>query len=401
MGSEAIVLTEYQTVRLAENELERSIGTAIYEDLKGKVSIEFPSPKTDGCWELRSLGWVGSDVVRGDTELRLQPRNSISASNLFRMIDVAYDLPDEVGMVDVGSVDAFFNKWAQLLSRRVLSLLGQGPYKAYVDQSDDLLLIRGRINLPQLFAHPGRIALPCLFQELTSDVEENRLLAGALTRIVRHRACTDQTFELATQANRALAGLVLEIQTDPSACVGRSYSHLNRHYEALHAICRLFLENAGPSHLAGDRAVTPFLIDTEVLFESFIEKTLKRLIAERHPNRWDVLDQRRYEVGLGKERVFKVDLLLRDRSSGEVQMVLETKSVPTDLPRTEDVEQVVAYAARTDAPEAVLVYPSLSVDEYSEKIGENIRVRALRFALDSDLEETGAAFLEELIKPLV
>lgn len=403
MRTQPIVLTEYEKRSFPRDEIDPGLGEFIFRNYKGRIKVEFPSPKTNDSWEFQSLGYVGIDCLDGDVELQLGPRNSIAAENLFRMVDVVYDLPDEPGLVSVASVGAYFDKWALHLGRKILMLIRSGLYKAYVDMSDDLRAIRGRIDLARAFAHPERLSLPCNFQELTPDVEENRILAGALSLIIRHPACSQATFEVTKKASRGLLSVVTDLQTDPSACVGRLYSRLNSHYEPLHALARLFLENSGPSHLAGTRSVTPFLIDTETLFERYIEKTVTRLLAAKFPNRWVISPQHRLDVGLGAEegRVFKVDLLLKDRKTGKVEMVLETKSVPTSVPRTDDLEQVVAYAARADASEAVLIYPSLEIAGYAEPIGSYIRARALTFALDGDLETTAEDFVGQLLEPIL
>jgi len=43
-------IVEYETLELKHGELEWELGKALWKQYGAKVSVEFPSPKTDGCW---------------------------------------------------------------------------------------------------------------------------------------------------------------------------------------------------------------------------------------------------------------------------------------------------------------------------------------------------------------
>jgi len=65
-------------------------------------------------------------------------------------------------------------------------------------------------------------------------------------------------------------------------------------------------------------------------------------------------------------------------------------------PEEADVSQVGTYAEAKSCKEAILIYPTLLETPLDERIGE-IRVRNLTFSLDSNLEEAGQTFMENLI----
>jgi 5-methylcytosine-specific restriction enzyme subunit McrC len=67
-----------------------------------------------------------------------------------------------------------------------------------------------------------------------------------------------------------LQGAVQTYPVGPESCVGRTYNRLNADYEPMHALCRFFLENSGPTHERGDRSMFPFLVDMSRLYELFV-----------------------------------------------------------------------------------------------------------------------------------
>ena len=140
---------------------------------------------------------------------------------------------------------------------RVATAGGQIIETTYVADSDTLPFVRGRIDVPSRIRSPWAVATPCHFEEHTADVEENRILAWTLHTIARSRVCTERTTGRVRRAYREVAGLAGVEPVSPRACVGRLYDRLNEDYRPMHALCRFFLESAGPHHDAGDRTMLP------------------------------------------------------------------------------------------------------------------------------------------------
>jgi hypothetical protein len=72
-----------------------------------------------------------------------------------------------------------------------------------------------------------------------------------------------------------LQGAVRTYPVGPESCDGRTYNRLNADYEPMHALCRFFLSNSGPTHERGDRAMLPFLVNMSRLYELFVSEWLK------------------------------------------------------------------------------------------------------------------------------
>jgi len=57
--------------------------------------------------------------------------------------------------------------------------------------------------------------------------------------------------------------------------MGRRYIRQNADYATLHALCRFFLEQAGPTHELGRHRMLPFVVEMAALFERFVVAWLR------------------------------------------------------------------------------------------------------------------------------
>jgi 5-methylcytosine-specific restriction enzyme subunit McrC len=387
-------LREHERVLLHPKALTPEEGETLWKNHRSRIAIEFPSPKTEGQWELVCLGWVGFLPVSRELGLRLQPK--VPLGNLFRMLEYAYRLKSfEIlpGLVECNSLEDLYERLAHVLSRKVLDRARKGFHREYVSHQDQLPFLRGRLDLRRSIRAPWEVRLDCQFQEHTADIEDNQILAWTLSRILRTAACRrEEVLGSVRSALRSLQGLATALPVEPRTCTGRSYTRLNDDYRQLHAICRFFLEQSGPTHEHGGDQSLPFLVDMARLFELFVAEWLRGHL----PPGFTVRPQENVPIaeGLG----FAIDLVLYRQDGLEAVCVLDTKYKASLTPSSEDVRQVVAYAAAKRCREAVLVYPSFQTRPFETQVGE-IRVRSLAFDLGQDLERAGQSFKDELLHP--
>ena len=107
--------------------------------------------------------------------------------------------------------------------------------------------------------------------------------------------------------------------------------------------------------------------------------------------------QERVNVGTYTELHFDVDLVLRDSSTNEVLCVLDTKYKDSEVPATDDVAQIAAYAEALGCNETVLVYPRDLPRPFEARVGD-IRVRSLAFSLDGNVDESGRRFVRTVLE---
>jgi 5-methylcytosine-specific restriction enzyme subunit McrC len=233
--------------------------------------------------------------------------------------------------------------------------------------------------------------LPCVFEEHTADIDDNRLLAWTLHCLIRSGSIDEDVRPIVRHAYQHLRSAATITPFRPSDCVGRQYDRLNQDYELLHALCRFFLEYSGPSHSTGDRSMLPFLIDMAGLFELFVAEWLRAHL----PAGLSLHVQHHMNIGDDAALQFQIDLAIVDDVTGVTRFVLDTKykSGPVAQP---DVYQLVTYATAMKCGEAILVYPTKLAKPLDERIG-SIRVRSVAFDLGGDLEAAGQAFLGAVV----
>lgn len=388
---QTITLTEYQPVHFPAEALPEAVGRTLWQHYGRQVEVQEPSFRTGGQWVLTAQGWAGHIPLTPEFHIMLQPK--VALNNLFRMWEVAYRLNFEWlgGLIRCDSLTEFYENLALVLARRVLDRGRQGFYRAYVPQAELLPYVRGRLELRSTWQRPGAVNLPCHFEEHTADIADNQLLAWTLRQISHSSPLTERVLPTVRLAHRALHGLVTPVSFGPQDCLERPYHRLNEDYRPLHALCRFFLDQSGPSHTLGEQKMLPFLVDLACLYELFVAEWLK---ANLPPGR-EIKTQERVELSQTNAFHFEIDLVLYDTQSGQPVCVLDTKYKAADKPANEDIFQVVAYAEAIGCREAVLIYPTPLTQPLNEQIGD-IRVRSLTFALAGDLAQAGQAFLQNL-----
>jgi len=383
-------LREYAPTFLPQAALSGEEAEILWRNHRNQVDVEYPSPKNGHQWQISSQGWAGFLPVTRELNLRLAPK--VEVGNLFRMLEFAYRLKqlEFPGLIDCGSLEEIFERLAHVLARRVLARGRRGFHREYVPQEDRLPYLRGRIDLNRAIRAPWAASLDCHYQEHTADIEDNQILAWTLSRIARSAACSRaEVVSTVGRAFRSLQGIATPMPSAPSDCSGRLYSRLNDDYRPLHALCRFFLENTGPTHEQGDRQALPVLVNMNQLFEMFVAEWLKAHLPH-------ALELRAQEpVPLGSGLSFTIDGVLVDRETKRPLLVFDTKYKAALSPTTADICQVVAYAEVKSCRDAVLIYPVEMETPFDARIGE-IRVRTLAFRLDGDLEANGERFLREL-----
>lgn len=383
-------LEEYIPAGFPRDAIPDNLGEILWRNYSSQVAVDFPSPKTDGQWQLTSQGWVGHIPLTPELDLALRPK--VELGNLFRMLEYAYRLKSFrflEGLVECQSLEEFYESLAKILAQRVLDRGRKGFHRAYLPETELLPYVRGQLDMRQIIQTPWNVKLQCHYEEHTADIEENQILAWTLSRIARSGMCTERVLPTIRQAYRALRGLVSVQPCSPQDCVGRLYNRLNDDYHPLHALCRFFLEHSGPSHEMGDRTVLPFLVNMERLYELFVAEWLKAHL----PHNVLLKVQEKVDIGEGEALTFTIDLVLYAAETGKARCVLDTKYKAKEKTEPDDVAQVVAYAEMKGCNAAVLVYPVPLPRPLDESVG-NIRVQSMTFSLKGDIEEAGQSFVK-------
>ncbi len=394
----SLTLAEYQTLRIPRGAITDEAGIRLMRRYPQQIQVE-PPGLTDDAWKLTNQGWAGYLPLTRDFGIFLQPK--IPLANLFGMMGYAYQLGEflDSGLYRSASVQEFYEQLAYILARRVLARSRQGFYRAYVPKTEALPFLRGRLLVKPSAFNLQPSSLDCHYHEHTLNIEDNQILAWTLHTLARSGLLTPRVAptvraayrSISTALNAGLTGAVSLIPLGVRTLSGRTYSRLNQDYRGLHALCRFFLDHAGPQHLTGDHPMLPFLVDMARLFEGFVAEWLKGHLPEGYA----LKTQERVELGDSGTLHARVDLVLYAQATGRALSVLDTKYKTPDHPAPEDVFQVAGYADLKGCQEAFLVYPSPLKRPLDVRVGE-VRVRSLVFGLEGALETAGEQFQQQL-----
>ena len=388
--SQIIELTEYQLATFDRDSIPALVGQKIYHNYRKEIEIEFPNFKTKDKWHLKSKGRVGNIPITPEFHIAIRPK--VPINNLFGMLEYAYKLKIKFpqGSIQCQFLEESYERLANILAQKILERCRKGLYRDYLSKTERLAYIRGRVDLRSAVQKPWDVKLKCHYNEQTGDIEDNQILAWTLFIIGRSGLCRESVSSTVRKAFHALQGFVTLKPFKSEACIDRTYHRLNQDYQLLHALCRFFLDNTGPSHETGDREMLPFLIDMAKLYELFVAEWL----TANTPKGFFVKPQ--HLVTHDKNYFDKIDLLLCDIATNKVLYVLDTKYKAPDQVASSDRNQIVAYANALNCHNAILVYPQKLTKPLDIKHGD-IRVRSLTFSLDSDLNEAGKTFLTSLL----
>lgn len=388
-----IELKEYSPETFYPYEISESAGELLWRIYSNQVDVDFPSPKTDGRWQLKSKGWVGHIPLQADLNVLLSPK--IPLGNLFRMLEYAYRLNSFKflkGLIKCDSIQDFYERLAKILALRILDRGRKGLYRIYDPIKETLPYIRGKIDTNRLSKKPWAVDLNCHYEDHTADIDENQILGWTLFKIARSGICTERVLPTVRKAYRLIQGFTTLTPHLPASCIRRLYNRLNNDYEPMHALCRFFLEQTGPTHEIGDKSVLPFIVDMARLFELFVAEWLRKNL----PENLSLKTQERVDIGKEKIVYFNIDLVIYDNETGNTKYVLDTKYKAPESPNSDDIAKVVAYSEIKNCNEAVLIYPKPLAKPMDEWVGDN-RVRTIAFRLDGDLEKSGKLFLQDLL----
>ncbi len=298
-------------------------------------------------------------------------------ANLLTMLSVAGDLPlSRRGLADLRTrrmplLDALVRIFAEAL----LVELSRGSDRSYVEQEDDLGVVRGQILLPQ---HIRRNALRrhkvfCRFDEFSDDTWLNRALKAAVARLLVR--CRDDRTRRSLKLAVEHFDEVAHVEVTSEQFDRISFQRNNERYRPLVNFARLVLLGSSPLPSSGGRESFSILFAMERLFERFVARVLllraRTLGLDRsavHPQgrgrpRW-LLER----LSDGR-RVFRLrpDVVI-DRHGDFPGLVLDTKwkrlspdakSASNDIAAS-DLYQMASYAQAYEFPSVMLLYPRVA-----------------------------------------
>ncbi len=369
-----IRLREWQTLErpgLALREEDRPLAAHLGTGGGGRIAID---ELCDGL-RIAARSWVG--VVRfADFDLIVEPKLAGDQLGLVELLAFTTGLTalrrlagGRTVEVAAGGLD-LFDLLALLFAESCDRTLRGGLLADYATREGALPALRGRLLADrQLTRHFGRVdRLACRYDERTSDIPENIILAAALA--ICAKRIGDDTVRLRLRRLIALLGDAC----DPTGADLRHiretlvYTRQNAHYREAHELAWFILDGLGIPDLLSRGATRgfAFLLDMNALFERFIWRVVERLAV---PHGLRVRYQRKdrsilWNASADRPYGSVIPDLLLDRPGQPGALAIDAKYKTYDVKRlsNDDLYQTFLYAFvyghAAAAPQALLIYPA-------------------------------------------
>ncbi len=257
----------------------------------------------------------------------------------------------------------------------------RGPLHGYRSIEESLPGVRGRIRFADQLRRHQRITSPIevTYDEHTPDIEENRLLLGAIEKLLHLRFLAEPTRRLLKRATHQLAD-VTRVRYDRRHIPNPQITRLNQHYDRPLALARLILGDE-TIELSGEAVTsTGLLFDMANVFETFVHVALREALGLSEND----FPRNARSHGLyldDSERIpLKPDLSWWNR--GRCVMVGDVKYKKTidGEGKEPDLYQLLAYTTATRVHTGFLVYAAGESDPVTHLVplaGKNLTVTTL------------------------
>lgn len=327
----------------------------------------YPESLDGTTWTLKPSSFVGA-LNLGSLSIVIRPK--IPVDRVMFLVAYAMDPKGWRYLVsDLLSDEHILESIVPALVYHVRQGIKRGLLQGYRREEDSLRTVKGRIRFQDQLNRRYGVVLPLelTYDEFTEDIEENRLLKGALHRLSRF----PMRF---SESRRQVASLRpvfnnVELTNYPRGAPSIKYTRLNEHYRPAVELARLIVDNSSLEIRHGKVAGTSFLLDMNRIFERFLFVSLQEALGLTG-EQW-----KKYKLTLDEADVIRLEPDFSWWDNGRCCFVGDAKYKETDIMgfRHADIYQILAYCTATKLPTGLLVYaageagPGLHRIKHTEK----------------------------------
>ena len=203
--------------------------------------------------------------------------SNILIKNIYYMLAYAFKVLKQSNYSQVATEDFenIHNLLAAILSKGISQQLKQGLYREYIDKSDDLSVLRGKLNITGTIKNrvQEKQKLSCEFDELSEDNIFNQILKLTATILIKN--CNVEN-EYKSELKKSLLyfGNVSDIAVSTIKWTTLRFQRNNQSYKMLMNICYLVIDGLLLSTQNGEYSMANFIDDQHMhsLYESFIRE---------------------------------------------------------------------------------------------------------------------------------
>lgn len=205
----------------------------------------------------------------------------IPIKNIYYMLCYAWNTlqRDDATLTGMEEFDNIFNLLAKLIISGVKNIIKRGFHREYLDFSDELTLIRGKIAIGDSLKQRSlmRKRLICNYDEFTDNVPFNQILKTTISILIRY-PYLDSILKKELIDIRHYFSCIDEIRITSHTFLFLKYNRNNMHYKMLMSICELIYEGLITNEEGKDLKFADFIRDEQMaaLYEKFVLNFYKK-----------------------------------------------------------------------------------------------------------------------------
>jgi 5-methylcytosine-specific restriction enzyme subunit McrC len=195
--------------------------------------------------------------------------------NIYYMLSYAFNALRQESFEDIAKEEFsnIYNVFAAILARGISLQLKQGLYREYLNRSDKLAVLRGKIEMKetiqQIIAHKQK--LTCEYDELSENNQLNQILKTTAMILFRHPQ-VESKYKDALKKEMLFFSHVDTLEPTTIHWSSIRFQRNNKTYKMLISVCQLVLDGMLMSTEAGVYSLASFVDDQYMhhLYEKFI-----------------------------------------------------------------------------------------------------------------------------------
>jgi 5-methylcytosine-specific restriction enzyme subunit McrC len=352
----------------------------------------------------------------GDTSR--DARTKEVTANLLRLLSYAGTLP--VREHEIAPLLRQTDDWFEVLTRLFATHLREewqrGAHRTYQSVDDTLPMLKGKWRVADQVRSPIRRHLfSVTYDEFTADNPLNRIFRYVVERLW-HLTRDNDNRKILGELRQWMEDVTLLPSLNLNDANASTLTRLTESYRPLLNLARLFLDGGSLRMSTGNLSTFAFLLDMNLLFESFIAGFMKRYASEIFPSQfagYEFLPQsrgaRHYLAWHQERSVFQTIPDIAFRNGNQFPLLIDTKYKRLDERdrragvAQSDFYQMHAYAHRYQCGRVVLLYPEMA-DSHGPisacfKLHDSertINVNSVNICVDLSSSEGRASLIAEL-----
>jgi 5-methylcytosine-specific restriction enzyme subunit McrC len=353
-----------------------------------------PARGREGVYELTPGSTIGAVSLPG---LAVEIRPKIAIDRVLFLLSYALDprawRPDRFLFEPRPSlVEALIPGFVH----QVRQAFRRGLLQGYRNEEDALPAVRGRIRIDdQLRRRFGRVPpVEVRFDELTEDIEANRLIRAAVDRLEKLRLRFEGSRIALRRIRSALERVTLQ-EYAPAQLPEIAWDRLNEHYRGAVELAKLILRSTSFDLGHGSIRASTFLIDMNEVFESFVAEALREALSLSPRSFPRGARGRSLWLDHGRAVRLEPDLSWWDGSACVFVGDLKYKRVGAQGIKYPDLYQLLAYTVAAGLSTGLLIYAAGEGEPVAHEVVEvGKRLEVITLDLSREPRELLAAIAE-------